>query len=493
MVEIENPQALVGEAARLTAEGRLLEAVSLYQRVLTRWPEQPDCWYNLGLLQRRLRQYDAALEAYARALRHGVSRPEEVHLNRAVIYADCLRRDEAAERELRAALAIQPDYLPALHNLANLHEDLGRRAAALAVYERILELDAHAFEALARYALLKGAADEALTARLRAALAHPAARAADQASVGFALARRLEAAGEYAEAFAAAAAANQASRASAAPGTRYDRAAHEHFIDAVIAAFPRVRRLAPIAAGERPAAAAVYPGPIFICGMFRSGSTLTERLLAGGAGVANAGELDLLAYLVHGTLAPFPAAMTSVSDGVLVQLAQHYLAGIAARFPGAARVTDKWAENFVYVGLIRTLFPQARIVHTTRDPFDTCLSIFFLHLDQRMPWALDLLDIGHYYRQYRRLMAHWQSLYGADILEFDYDALVRDPRPAAQRLFEFCGLKWSEASLDFAQLGGSVKTASAWQVREGLYQRSSGRAQHYAHELTELRAYLTAN
>jgi hypothetical protein len=90
-------------------------------------------------------------------------------------------------------------------------------------------------------------------------------------------------------------------------------------------------------------------------------------------------------------------------------------------------------------------------------------------------------------------MAHWQSLYGADILEFDYDTLVRDPRPAAQRLFDFCGLEWTEACLDFAQLGGSVKTASAWQVREGLYQRSSGRARHYAHELTELSAYLTAN
>jgi tetratricopeptide (TPR) repeat protein len=491
VVEVENPAALVREAAHLTSQGRLPEAAAAYQRVLARWPEQPDCWYNLALLQRRLRQFDAALDSYAWALRYGVSRPEEVHLNRGVIYADCLRQEAAAEHELRAALALNPAYIPALQNLANLHEDLGRRGEALATYERILELDSQAFEALARYAQLAAAPDEPLGARLRAAIAHPSANPRDQASLGFALARLLEAGGEYAQAFAAAAAANQASRSSAGRGARYDRAAHEHFIDTVTAAFPRSRVLAPEAPGRQSAAPGPgHPRPIFICGMFRSGSTLAERLLAGGAGVANGGELDLLPYLVHSTLAAFPASMASVSDAALAQLAARYLAGIGALFPGAACVTDKWVENFIYVGLIRTLFPQARIVHTTRDPLDTCLSIFFLHLDQQMPWALDLMDIGHYYRQYRRLMAHWRTLYGESILEFNYDDLVRDPRPAAHRLLTFCGLDWHEGCLDFARRAGSVKTASVWQVREALYQRSSGRARHYARELAALAASL---
>lgn len=484
MVEIENPAALVREAAHLTSQGRLQEAAAAYQRILARWPEQPDCWYNLALLQRRLRQFDAALDSYARALRHGVSRPEEVHLNRGVIYADCLRQEAAAEHELRQALALNPAYLPALQNLANLHEDLGRRGEALATYERILELDSQALEPLARYAQLAATSDESLVARLRAAIAHPSASPRDQASLGFALARLLEARGEYALGFAAAAAANQASRSSVEHGARYDRAAHEHFIDTVIAAFPRSRVLAPDAPG------AGHPRPIFICGMLRSGSTLTERLLAGCAGVANGGELDLLPYLVQSTLAPFPGSVARVSDAVLAQLSARYLAGIGALFPGAACVTDKWAENFIYVGLIRTLFPQARIVHTTRDPLDTCLSIFFLHLDRQIPWALDLMDIGHYYRQYRRLMVHWQTLYGEDILEFNYDNLVRDPRPAAHRLLTFCGLDWDEGCLDFSRRAGSVKTASVWQVREVLYQRSSGRARHYARELAALAASL---
>jgi hypothetical protein len=139
------------------------------------------------------------------------------------------------------------------------------------------------------------------------------------------------------------------------------------------------------------------------------------------------------------------------------------------------------------------LFPQAKIVHTTRDALDTCLSIFFLHLDQRRPYALDLLDTGHYFREHRRLMAHWHSLYGSDILDFSYERLVAEPREAVQALLAFCGLDWVEACLDPARPGGSVKTASVWQVREAIHRRSCGRARHYARELAELAAYLAAS
>jgi tetratricopeptide (TPR) repeat protein len=481
--------ALIAEAARLSSEGRLEEAVSAYQRLLARSPDLPDSWYNLGLLLRRLGHFDAALECYAQALRRGVQRPEEVHLNRGVIFSDCLRQDDAAERELRRALELNPNYQPALLNLANLHEDLGRRDEAGRAYERLLELEPRAFEALARYSLLFDIDEPAhpLIGRLRAGLADPAATGAEQASLGFALARALDASGQCAEAFAAADAANRASRLTTA--ARYDRAAHERFIDAVIAAFPRPREGAAAQGGSEAAAMPPCPRPIFICGMFRSGSTLTERLLAGNGQVTPGGELDLLPRLVQAELAPFPAAVPGASPALLASLAARYRSGLARLFPHADRVTDKWLGNYLHLGLIKALFPEARIVHTTRDPLDTCLSIFFLHLDPRMPWALDLMDIGHYFRQYRRLMAHWHSLY-ADILEFNYDRLVADPRPAAQRLLAFCGLDWNEACLEFAQRAGSVRTASVWQVRQGLYLRSSGRARHYARELETLTSYL---
>jgi len=107
-----------------------------------------------------------------------------------------------------------------------------------------------------------------------------------------------------------------------------------------------------------------------------------------------------------------------------------------------------------------------------------------------MGYALDLGDIAHYYRQYRRLMAHWRSLYGDDILDFDYDDFVREPRPAVERLLDFCGLDWEEGCLSFHRTANAVKTASVWQVREPLYQRSSGRWRNYARQIEPLRAAL---
>ena len=120
MTAIPDQQALLREAKRHERAGRLPEAADAYERLLARWPDLPDSWYNLALLQRKLRRFDAALASYQQALDRNVSRPEEVHLNRGVIYSDHLRRDDAAARELAAALALNPRYVPALANLANL-------------------------------------------------------------------------------------------------------------------------------------------------------------------------------------------------------------------------------------------------------------------------------------------------------------------------------------------------------------------------------------
>jgi tetratricopeptide (TPR) repeat protein len=486
MSEPDQPAPLLREATRLEQLGRLAEAAAMYERILARWPDLPDCWYNLGLLQRRLRRFDEALASYAQALARGVRQPEEVHLNRGVILADHLRQDAAAELELRAALAINPRYLPALRNLANLHEDLGRREEALATYARILELDPLAFESLARSASLRRVErpDDPLIARLRAALADTAAGAAERASLGFALGAALDSCGEYAAAFAAYEAANRESRASAPAAPRYDRARQERYTDELIRAFHERAR------GSGRAQAAGGPRPIFICGMFRSGSTLAEQLLARHPQIRAGGELELLPTLVRTELAPYPSAVAAQPESRIAQLGQHYLAALAQLFPGAAHVTDKRPDNFLHIGLIKRLMPDARIVYTARDPLDNCLSIYFLHLDQQMGYALDLLDTGHYYREHRRLMAHWKALYADELLELSYDNLVADPRPVLERLLSFCGLPWDEACLAPAPRGTAVKTASVWQVREPLYRRSSGRSRHYRHELAALAAYL---
>ena len=227
--------------------------------------------------------------------------------------------------------------------------------------------------------------------------------------------------------------------------------------------------------------------------MFRSGSTLTEQVLAGHSRVTAGGEIGFLPSLVR-TAARAVSGRDDASDapGNWRLLGARLSRDAVGRlFPGAAHVTTSDRTTFSTSASSRACSPNARIVHTTRNPLDNCLSIFFLHLDHSMGYALDLMDTAHYYAQYRRLMSHWKALYGADILDFDYDAFVREPRPSVERLLAFCGLEWEEALLCRSSArANAVKTASVWQVREPLYQRSSGRWRNYAAQIAPLRDYL---
>lgn len=492
-------QALGQAALALERAGRHEEAEDAYRRLLVLYPDLPDTWFNLALLQRRAGRFEAALDSYQQALDRGITQPEEVHLNRGVIYADCLRRDEAAAAELRTALQLNPRYVPALLNLANLQEDLGQRDEALRTYERLLAVDPRCHVALARYANLRtatGPETPDVVERLRQSLALPGLAPGEAAMLGFALGTALDKAGAYDDAFAAFEAANRQSRLSAGPGgARYDREQHERFIDDLIAAFPPASASA--VTGRGPVAADTHsPGPpsgtqpIFVCGMFRSGSTLVEQILSSHAGVASGGELDVLPGLVRSELTPFPASVSTLSPARSRALATRYLDRLALLHPGARFVIDKRPDNFLYIGLIKTLLPDARIVHTVRNAWDNCLSVFFLHLDTSMSYALDLADIGHYYRQYQRLMAHWRSLYGDDIHDVSYDDLVHEPRPSIERLLQGCGLDWDEDCLRFHDRAHAVKTASVWQVRQPLYTHASGRARNYAGHLGALAQYI---
>jgi hypothetical protein len=187
---------------------------------------------------------------------------------------------------------------------------------------------------------------------------------------------------------------------------------------------------------------------------------------------------------------PFPESLATMPPQPLDEIAARYQAELKRVSANAEYVIDKRPDNFLYIGLIKSLFPDARIVHTTRNPLDNCLSIYFLHLDQQMSYALDLKDIGHYFREYRRLMTHWKSMFAPDIFDFDYDALVSEPKPALARLCAFLGLESPDVVPQAAPTGLAIKTASVWQVREPLYRTSSGRSRHYADQLKELHDHL---
>ena len=477
--------SLLRAAQRYRRAGLVREAIGAYQKLLARHPDSPNSWHNLARLQRQAREYEAALASYQRALEAGLTAPEEAHLNRGVIFSDDLQRYAEAEQELDAALKLNPTYVPALMNLANLHEDLGRRTEAAETYARILALKPDNLEALARLAqaVPPQEIDTALIERLSTRMADPQAASAGRASIAFALGRALDARGAYAEAFRVYNEANRLSRAAAGSAfVPYDRAAEARHIDRIIAAFP----------GSTLAAApsAATPAPVFICGMFRSGSTLLEQLLAQHPAVRAAGELDWLPRIAGESLAPYPDGAAAAPPDRLEALAKPYLSHLASVFPGATYITDKRPDNVLYLGLIKRLFPAAKILYTTREPLDNCLSVFFLNLDPTMRYAFDLLDTGHHYLQQQRLMRHWCTLFGEDILEVNYDALVREPRAAMERVLGALGLPWNEACLHPERGTGPIRTASVWQVREPLYQHASGRSAHYREPLVPLRALL---
>ncbi|MDH4386973.1 MAG: sulfotransferase [Caulobacter sp.] len=478
--DLQTQLALAGQYRRA---GQTVQAEAAYRAVLALWPDLPDSWFNLALMQRRNGRFSQALDSYQQALTRRISGPEEVHLNRAVILVEDLQQPEAAERELITALKLKPRYGPALLNLGNLYEDMGRRDEALSNYGRLLAIDPGHPEALARASGLTtpaGPEDPGLQALSRA-LQRPDLPPGDKANLAFAFGRGLDACGAYEAAFAAYESANRFSRASAPPGQgRYDRLAQERRIDQLIRVHDR-----PAEAGV--AVAQGFP-PIFICGMFRSGSTLVEQVLASHPKVTSGGELDLLPRLV--AAAGGWAGAASRGPEVATAMARDYLAGLRARFPQADIVTDKRPDNFLQIGLIKRMFPDARIVFTRRASLDVCLSNYFLHLDHGQAYALDLLDTGHFLQQHDRLMDHWQRLYPDEILELSYDALVANPRPVIETLLAFCGLDWEETCLEFHRSKTAVRTASVWQVRQPLYQASSGRWRHYERQLAPLVAFL---
>lgn len=485
--------ALLEQAAALHRQGRGSEAIALFRQVLATRPESSEGWYELGYLLKAEGEYEQALDAYAQALARGVRRPEEVHLNRAVIYSDHLRRDADAERELESALAIAPDYVPALLNMGNLHEERGRRELALACYERVLagadrQDDAHrelAFEALARSAKLRPptSVDDPLLERLRKAASDRSDKVV-RANLLFALGQAHDGLGQVDLAFDAFAKANRWLLRHS--GRTYDRAQSSRLVDALIESFQ------PVAGhGGQPRTAAQ---PLFVCGMFRSGSTLVEQVLAAHPQVTAGGELDYLRRLAATRLVPFPGSMATLDPDRDSRLAAEYHAHLLRLFPEAGNstfVTDKRPDNFILIGLIKRLFPGAKIIHSVRNPMDNGLSLFMQHLNPLVAgYSTDLGDIGHYYGQYRRLMAHWKALYPDDIHDFDYDAFVHEPEASLARLLQFLGLPWDDRCLQFHRLDNTVKTASYWQVRQPLHARASERWIRYLPHLAPLQQAL---
>jgi tetratricopeptide (TPR) repeat protein len=481
-------------ASSLHRQGLNDQAIEAFRALLREHPDAAESWYELGYLLKTKGNYEEANVAFANAIAHHLPNPEEAHLNRAVIFADHLRRDALAETELRAALQINPDYAPALLNLGNLQEEQGLRDEALQSYntllsgrERFASYPALVIEALARACNLRSpkTTDDPMFTELESgAAAVSRYSSVTRTNVLFALGHAYEKVSSYEQAFDAYRRGNRAQLR--ATGRRYDPTYNEQLTTNLISAFSHKAECEGTSAGIR---------PLFICGMFRSGSTLIEQVLGTHPQVQSGGELDYLMRLAAERLNPFPQSVTQLQSADFRAMAAQYQAHLIATFPEATHyVTDKRPDNFLLIGLIKQMFPNALIVHTTRDPMDNGLSVYLQHLVHDVaPYSSDLEDIAHYYGQYRRLMKHWKSLYADTIFDFSYDDFVANPQNHLGGLLSFLDLPDADNMLEFYKRKSTVKTASYWQVRQPLHTSSSGRWRNYNRQLEPLAAAFRAN
>lgn len=469
------------DAERLLTSGRYLPSIAAYESLVATGRASANDWYNLGYARHRVGRYGEALDAYGRALAAGAERPQDIHLERATLLAERMGQPLAARDALHEALAIDPDCVPAWVNLGNLEERLGGRAPAHAAYEQALSREADHPFALAKWSRLASirGPDDPVIERLRAACTRWSHNVEAQMDLQFALGSAYDRAGAHALAFAALQAAHQGVRQLyERAGRLYSPSAVEGWVERQILGYP--------VQGETASPEPADAPPVFICGMFRSGTTLLEKILGAHPDVTAAGELELIpriASRVGPNLPGWPldgAGWCGWRDA--------YLRDLRRRHPSWTVITDKRPDNVLHLGLIKAMFPRARILHTRRAPLDNLLAIHFQHL--ATPYAGGLDEAVHWYIQYRRLMAHWERHFPQDILHVDYEHLVADPEEGVRRVLDFCGLPWHEGCLRFNEVDAVVATPSAWQVRQPLYTTSVGRWRAYAEWLAPAQAVL---
>jgi len=266
-------------------------------------------------------------------------------------------------------------------------------------------------------------------------------------------------------------------KANALRPQNFDPKKHEEHISALIRAYPQN--------AEKITSDKDSRVPVFILGMPRSGTTLVEQILAAHPQIFGAGELPHISNMVSslhkiiGHSQPYPNCISALTKPVLNALAATYLTEIRKFSSDSLRITDKMPANFLHIGLISQLFPKAAIIHCTRDPRDTGLSVYFQNFLGSHTYSFDLESIGIYYRQYARLMRHWQDLPGISLLNVCYEELVENPEKISRQMLDFIGLDWNEVCLQFYQSERSVMTSSYQQVREPVYKHSAGRWKNY--------------
>jgi tetratricopeptide (TPR) repeat protein len=442
-------------AGVLTEQENFAEAALHYERALELEPDVADTYNRLGWVRHEQGRFPSALEHY------------------------------------RTALRLEPDFPAAQSNLAFALEELGQFTEAEQIFRGVIEKHPEHAPAHAQLAcMLRGQLPQADQQALAGLLADSSLGDRDRMSLHFALAYVLDARGACVQAAEHLRQANSLSlKIQQRRGQQYEPDQHHRFVGNLLSAFTP-------AFFEKTAGWGLdTERPIFIVGLPRSGTTLTEQILASHSRVFGAGELrlgrdDFLA--LAGTLAAEPEGfeqLDRLEQESVTRVAGRHLEELATLDAAADRVVDKMPDNYLYLGMLAVLFPRAKFIHCRRDLRDVAASCWLTNF-RHIRWANDFELIATRFQEYQRVMAHWRRVLPVRLLEVHYEETVADLEGVARRLLDWCGLDWEPACLAFHEGKRPIRTASITQVRQPLYQRSVGRWKHYQQDLEALFARL---
>ncbi len=491
-------------AAILKDLGNTQEAISAYQSGLALKPDVAEAHFHLGNLFHNLGQFPQAVNSFSHLLRLKPDTPaSHRYLGNALRHAG---EFDSAAASYRKSLELEPDSADAYSQLGHVLKDQEQLSAAKEHYLRALDIDINCVEALLGlgvlysnegdtakaisyfHDILKVEPDNLITRYLLAYIAKvradddnfTALQALEEKALNsdtplpnnqavilyFALGKCLSDLGEHDLAFSKYQKACQAKRET----FEYSATEMSQLFNETIRVFDKtiIERLSASGNPSR--------RPIFVLGMPRSGTTLTEQIIASHPEVHGAGELPDMASISRRKIgtASFPGNILALEDETLSQWADEYLKILDRYATDVQHITDKMPYNFWLVGLIHSMFPNAKIIHVQRHPADNCLSCFTTMFGENSQLhTYDLAELGRYYVDYVRLMEHWRSVLPPDtMLEVRYEDIVADQDAQSRRIIDFLGLEWDDACIDFHKLERSVNTASLAQVRSPIYKSS---------------------
>jgi tetratricopeptide (TPR) repeat protein len=486
---------------KMLEQGAYTDAAALFEEGIRLDPKHAEAINNLGSALSYLGRYQLAENCFreAMAIKPNFSDP---HANLGVL----LRQKSYlidSEAFLRRALKLKPNDLDARVNLGLTLMFLGRMRDARACFTKVLKSAPRhvlALFGMGRIATLEGRFEEAETTLKRVIEINPKMTNAwaalplvrkmtnadsewlkraeeiatstihpmEEANLRFAIGKYCDDVNDFPQAFRNFKRGNELLKTAAED---YDRKGRSQFIDEMIRDYSRESISKIGAAGSSSAK------PVFVLGMPRSGTSLAEQIIASHPAAYGAGELDYWAAL---NARRSGLAQRTLDEPTRTKVAEEYLHILERFSSSASRIVDKTPVNSDFLGLIYSVFPNARVIYMQRDPIDTCLSCYFQQFLIGMNFTFDLSDLVHYFREHQRVMAHWRSVLPPGfILDVPYEELVADQEAWSRKMLDFISLEWDPRCLEFHSNTRQVTTASAWQVRQKVYKSSVARWHNY--------------